>query len=446
MKKQKGFAALLTIFILGMVSILVASGLVLTGYNESQMARSGASGVSAYYVANSGVEEAMYKLGFDSSYSGGSVNVDHGTVQVTVSSSGDPKERTIDSVGTLGSYVSRIRAVVKYTSLIPGIDYAVWGGDGGVEMDNNTTIVGGVYSNAFIKGATSQKFKSDDSCSGTAFINGTATASAEITHLDGDGNGVCIQNDVYAQTLDRCHINGVPNAVNPLSADCDSPHALVPIPTPPPPIPLPDMNIEFLKNTVQKNTYIGDCIIGSTVGCYSMVSGVATIGDIYITGNLIKPNATNLNFSGPVYVEGNIDFGSNSTVGLDASIDKGVSQITVAKGKIISAANISYATRTVFGHPKMFLIFISDRDPPAGPLCDDPSIELHSNSNSVLFYATQGCVYLTTTSSTAYTGAILGKKIKLINNTTLVYDPTLREAVFGITKGGGWQIASFRQY
>lgn len=445
MKNTNGFAALLIIFVLGMVSIVVSSGLILTGYNESQMARSGASGVSAYYVAHSGIEEAIYKLGFDSGYTGGTLTVDRGTASITISSTGNPKERIINSVGTLGPYVRRIHAVVKYTSLIPGIDYAVWGGEGGVELDNNTTIVGNVYSNASIKGSTSQKFKSDDSCSGTAFINGTASASAEITNLDGDGNGVCIQNEAYAESLDFCHVSGVPHAVNPLSAGCDSPNAHVPLSNPPAPIPLPDMNIEFLKNTVQKNTFIGDCIIGTTVGCYSMSSGTATIGDIYITGNLIKPNATNLNFSGPVYVEGNIDFGSNSVVGLDTSIDKGISQITVAKGKIMSAANITYATRTVFGYPKMFLIFISDRDPPTGSLCDDPSIELHSNSNSVLFYATQGCVNLSTTSSTAYTGSILGKKIKLINNSTLNYDPTLKQAVFGITKGGGWQIASFRQ-
>lgn len=450
MRKQKGFAALLIIFILGMVSILVASGLVLTGYNESQMARTGASGISAYYVANSGIEDAIYKLNkipifAETSSVTYTLPVDSGAATVTVRPGSSSTERYIDSIGTRGPYVSRIHVQMLYTSLIPGFNYAVWGGEGGVEMDNNTTIVGDVYSNESIKGGTSQKFKVNEDCHNAAQIDGTASASAQITNLNGVGNGACIQKDAYAQLLEWCHINGIPNSTNTPSSDCSSPNAPVPLPTPPEPIPLPDMRLALLKSTVQKNTFTGDCIIGTTVGCYSMISGVATVGDIYITGNLVKPNAMDLNFSGPVYVEGNIDFGSNSTVGLDDSINNGVSQITVAKGKIISAANITYATRTIFGYPKMFLIFISDRDPPSGALCDDPSIELHSNSNSVLFYATQGCAYLTTTSSTSYSGAILGEKVKLINNTTLVYDETLRQAVFGITKAGGWQIASFKQ-
>lgn len=444
---SSGQAALLIIFVLGMVAVLIGLSLVKTGFVESVMGRSEASSSRAYYVANSGVEEAFFKMTDDPPFT-----FEHqvGGGKAFVKVEGTNEERIIWSTGTYGQYVRKLKVEVQNTSLKPGFMNAVHAGGGGLELENNTLIDsddvlkgGNVFSNSSIWGA-----KKASGVAGSK-ITGSVWAVDTITKLAGGGsNGVWIGKDAHSANLEFCSIGGIPYSPNDLYLDCSSPNFRVNEEAPIP-VPLPNMGTETLKNFVQKrNSFSGDCTIGSTPGCYNMVGGVATIGEIYITGNLIKPNAIDLNISGPVYVEGNIELGQNSTVSLASSVDSGISQIVVTKGKITSASNISYTTRTSSGGKEMFLIFISDREPPAGEMCENPddlAIELASNSNTVLFYATKACVSIKTTSSTSFHGAILGEKIRILANTTLIYDPDLAEAIFGLTKSGGWEILSFEE-
>lgn len=448
MKKDSGQAAILIIFVLGMVSLLIGVSLVGTGFGQSLMGRSDASSSKAFYAANAGVEEAFYQINKDPSYLAAvPVELAVGEAKVGVKVSGTDELKTIESTGTFEDYFRKLKVVVQSSSLKPGFLHAVQAGAGGFELENNTLITsddlvvgGNVYSNASVWGA-----KSACGTSGSK-ITGSVWAVDAITKLPGGGdNGICVGKDAHASNLEYCYIGGTPYSLNPLSAGCSSPNAVVSEPAVTP-ITLPNMGTIALKNFVQKKKiFTGDCTIGSTPDCYSVVGGVATIGEIYITGNFVKPNATDLNISGPVYVEGDIDFGSNSAIGLDSSVNDGISQVVAAKGKITSANNISYTTRTDPGGQKMFLIFISDQEPPAGNICDNPAVSLESNSDTVLFYATKGCVSIKTTAGTSFHGAVLGEKVRVTANTTLVYDPDLATAIFGLTKTGGWQMISFKE-
>ncbi|MDP3998940.1 MAG: pilus assembly PilX N-terminal domain-containing protein [bacterium] len=449
MKNQRGQAAILIVFVLGMVAILIGLSLTRTGFRESIMGRSESESAKAFYAAQAGVEEAFFQIGQDPNYAATfNLPVETGQAQVTVS--GTSEEKIIESVGTQDRYVRKLKVEVQTTSLKPGFTNAVQAGQGGLELEGNTLISsddplegGNVFSNSSIWGA-----KQSCGVSGSR-ITGSAWAVDSITKLEkGGGDGVCIIKDAHSSNLEDCSIGDTPFSPNALGADCSSPNPLV-FEAAPTPIPLPDMGLESLKNFVKKKQiFTGDCIIGSTPECYSVDGGVATLGEIYITGNLIKPNATDLNISGPVYVEGNIDFGQNSTVGLAASVNAGISQIVVAKGKITSSSNISYTTKESPEGQKMFLIFISDREPPEGDMCENPdelAIELASNSNTVLFYAAKACIQVKTTGGESFHGAILGEKIRITSNTILEYDPDLKTAIFGLTKSGGWMTVSFKE-
>jgi hypothetical protein len=71
------------------------------------------------------------------------------------------------------------------------------------------------------------------------------------------------------------------------------------------------------------------------------------------------------------------------------------------------------------------------------------AVDISSNSNSALFYAQKGCLYVE--SNSAFHGSIVGEKIHVSNKSTVEYDPALASAEFSPNPNGGWQIVSFSQ-
>lgn len=455
MKKQRGFAALLIIFILGMVSILVASGLILTGYNESQMARSGASGTSAFYVANSGIEDAIYKLNADPNYTATvpfELDVSTGKAKYTVvlPASGNNKERIIDSIGTMGPYVNRIHAVVENTSVKPGFEYAVQGGTNGVEI-SNSKVEGDVFSNGYIKGNKASVQANACKTTGTdrAWITETATAVDTIGKLDTNDTGVCISGDAIASYLKECYVVGTrtsPNAVDSNCAGNVTPPVISPAPTPVPP-PMSDADIQSVKNylTHKGTTFSGSCTIDGTSHMTNCGGTSNTIGNSIITENLTVSSNNILKISGPVWVKGSITFNSNVSITITAT----TGQIVITDQPLTSSSN------TAFDHNgNAYLLFISTYTaypsplptPPPDPssaFCDTPAITISSNTSNVLFFTPAGCALIN--SNATFVGSLVAEKVKIINNSTVTYDANLANAVFSTSQAGGWQIASFSQ-
>jgi len=466
MKSKQGFAAILIIFILGMVSIAVASGLILTGYNESQMARSGASGTSAYYVANSGVEDAIYKLNTLSGYAASStvtyaLPVATGNASVTVKPvAGNTKQRTIDSIGTMGPYASRLHALVENTSVKPGFEFAIQGGTNGVEI-NNSKIDGDVFSNGYIRGnqAAIKNGACKDTGTGLAWITGSASAVDTIGKIDTNDTGPCIMQDAIAAHLTECYVFGTRTSPNTVSTNCGgsvSPPVDSPAPTPAP-MPLSDSDIQSIKSYLKNKgttfsddadlTDIDDCIIDGTSHAKNCGGITNTIGNIIITGNLVVNSNNILSISGPVWVKGSITFNSHVSVSITAT----TGQIVITDQSLTSSSN------TAFDHNgNAYLLFISTYPvnpsttptptPIPGPssaFCDTPAITISSNTENVLFFAPSGCALIN--SNAKFKGSLVAEKVKITNNSEVTYDPNLVNAVFSTSQTGGWQIASFSQ-
>ena len=447
MKKDSGSAAILIILVLGLVSVLIGISLTKTGYGASLMGRNTAASSDAFYAANSGVEDAFYKVKNVVGYGVSSpetyeLTIGEGTAKVTVS--GTESKRTIKSVGKSGRYVRRIEAEIQDTTLRPGFEYAIHSGVGGVELRNTTVVTGrddsdgNVFSNSYIKGAKSDH-NPDGTCKNAASaVEGFVWAVTDIDKIAPNDSGVCVTKDAHAENFKYCYINGIPYGPNTPSADCTSgqPWQNEPVPDP---VPLPDMGVDDIKDHLIRDGdyWSGDCIADASGGPQDCTEGTGIIGNLIIDGDLIKPSNENINVSGPIWVKRGINFESNGIVGLTPDITE-VSQIVVADEPIIIDSNVTFGSNGT-----AFLFFIATYVPGSGEICDDPSISLSSNTESVLFYANQGCI--TVTANSSFHGAILGEKILVDNNSQVEYDPALAEALFGITKEGGWQTLSFKE-
>jgi len=419
------------------------------------MGRTAAASAKAFYAANSGVEDALYQISLNPDYQTGtrSYDISETDWSAHIVVSGDDKQKTIESVGKSGIYVRKILVNAVNTSSTPGFSHAVLAGNGGFEMDGNTSVMvddehlgeetATVYSQGDIEGK-SQAYDSEGNCKqSSSAILGFVFTEKKLTNLDGNGDGVCIQEEAHATDFEYCYIKGT--GYGNFGPECEAGNELGAEEFPK--VGLPNVGIDLLKRSipVQGVVFDDDCVIGSGSSCYVMENSIPTIGNILITGNLIKPNAVNLNISGPVYVEGNIQLGSNSIVGLDDLAEVG--QIVVAKHQIISSSNVTYRTLTKSGQ-EIFIMFVSDAEiPAAGDMCAEnlAAINVSANAQSVLFYATKGCVYVNSTGSTYFHGAILGEKIHMAQNAQVKYDPDLQTAVFGLTKSGGWLITDFKE-
>ena len=481
MKKHlNGQAAILIVFVIGMVGLLIGMSLSKTGFAESIMGRGIAGSTYAFYVANSGIEDAFYKIQkYEDSDEEGigfgyptpvsySLSVGEGTSKITIS--GERGEREITSVGTYRNYVRKIHVTAYNTTIRPEFTRIIQAGRGGIEMENNIRIVGrdkvtgiefpvDIHSNSYILGRNNgTDGRSDcDSPTATTQIDGNAYAVTYIGAL-GNGSGPCIDGNAFAESINECRIYGSFYSSNEDVSQAECPHDpenwCNPEDDPdlckaPQEIPLPDIEVEKIHQYLedQNTLHEGDCTIGETINCYSLSDdGTPTIGDIIITGNLDTTSNSTIYLSGPVWVQGDVLLRSNQTISLDPEVVDITSLIILASGKITSNSNITFTSVD-----SSFLLLASEYEDYMDintSMCDESdgnAITIDANVQGILFYAINGCALVNPVAGKEYFGAIIAQAVKLENNVHLAYDPALEDAEFILGRDGRWQISSFTE-
>lgn len=462
---QHGQAAILIIFVIGMVSLLIGMSLSKTGFQESMMGRRIAGSTKAFYVANSGVEDAFYKIQNldwgNSEERKYTLDVDEGKAVIKISGTKDQRE--IESIGKYNNFVRKIHVSAYNTEIQPGFMRAIQAGQGGVELEGNTLVTGrnkktgewyagDVYSNTFVKGVNNGKAGECGQSSAETRVNGNVWAVESIGRLAVNDDGPCIDHNAYAGQLLNCRVFGSAYSEGPISS-IDCPYATVCDPatdpvnclTPQEEL-LPDIGDVLIKKHLENlqakkpdTTYNGNCVIGGTNDCSKTEDYGSVIGNQIINGDLTTTK--DFYISGPVWVKGNFYMTSNQTIKLAPDMAE-KSLVILVGGRIISSSNVTFTSEDI-----AFLLFASEHINSGGS-CeeeDDAAIQISSNVNSILFYAMKGCALVETTAHSEFYGAIVGEGVKVKTNSKVVYDPSLRDAKFVLTKEGGWQISSFTE-
>lgn len=107
--------ALVTLLFFMIIAITVTSGAVVIILSNSLSASKFDQGNSAYYIAESGIENALIRLLRNPNYSGETLPIDTGNAIIQISGS---NPITITSVGTLNNLSRTIQATVDYTNNI----------------------------------------------------------------------------------------------------------------------------------------------------------------------------------------------------------------------------------------------------------------------------------------------------------------------------------------
>lgn len=443
-KTHKGQASFILVLIIGLVSMMSVLASSSVSVSNVQIEDTITLTNKAWYAAWSGVDELMYRLrsrqDFGESYSVALVLPNGATISASIS--GDNNNKVVRSAGYFEGVNKNLEVKIASSSSKASFIFAAQAGEGGFELEGNTSVSGSnnspgnVYSNGSVLGIRASSGQSGSKILGSVWAVDAVAGLASPT-----SGGVYIQRNVWANTLTACAVDGNVRAST-IPTNCPYSGSFT-LSSPPSPVPLASVDAGFWKNKAESGgVWNGDCNVASADGT-DCTNGTFIIGNRMISGNFNVPSGINITINGPLWVKGDINISQNNMV--FTSEDAGKNSIVVvasdpenpmARGRIITSSNVTF-TRNTQGAG---LIFISEN---RGVDCAiSPAIDMTSNTATVVFVAIDGCINV---GSNSLINGILAKKIHIKNNSNISYDPSLARAIV-VPDTGGWSVVNIREY
>ncbi len=184
MKKQKfyknnlngGAAMMIVVIFFLFITLTILIGIMTPTLREFKIAGTNFNSKNAYYLAESGVEDALYRIRNSKQISASESIVLGSTSTTTTITDISSSQKEIVSLGDRGSNERNVKLTVT-TGVGVSFSYGVQTGKGGFVMNNGSSVIGSVYSNGPITGSGS--------------ITGSATSanSASLTSAQSNGSG-----------------------------------------------------------------------------------------------------------------------------------------------------------------------------------------------------------------------------------------------------------------
>ena len=187
---QSGAAMLISVVFFLFIALAIITGLVSPTVREFKNAQVNLNSKKSYFLAESGSEDALYRIinGIAISESPDSeiITLDSNSATTTITTNSD-SSKNITSLGDISSYQRKTNIVLSISSVGVGFNYGVQVGSGGVEMGENSKIVGNIYSNGSISGDQGTKIEGD------AIVAGYIEESLEARSMS------CLQDKIVGQ-------------------------------------------------------------------------------------------------------------------------------------------------------------------------------------------------------------------------------------------------------
>ncbi len=168
---QSGSAALISFLMFLGISLAILFAFSEPILQSARIASIAYDSKESYYTAESLIEDIIYRLNHNMDVdSGESLNMDEYSAEASITDDIDTKSITI--TGISGDVERTIEAVLS-TDVGVSFNYGVQSGEGGFDMDPNSSVIGNVYSNGNIDGGN---------VTGTAIAANTAATFADQTN------------------------------------------------------------------------------------------------------------------------------------------------------------------------------------------------------------------------------------------------------------------------
>lgn len=372
-------------------------------------------------IAKTGIEKALFCLNGDESIAplcGGFYGQDYtgetniqfsDGVFTTVITDIDSRTKQIESTGYYPDAQNpkaetTIKTNIQISTTVAHFFFGAQVGEGGLTMDNNSEIIGNIYSNGNITGANGV------TVTGDAWGAGTSTTISSIT-ASGDAHAEIIENsdiggDAYCKTISGSEVEGITYSPYPNAEPID--------------FPITNEQLDEWKLAAAA----GDVINGDF---HPDGGDTVELGPAKVIGNLILENNQTLILTGGVYVTGYAEFSNGASVRLDSSYGEN-SGFIITDG-IMSLDNNGAITGA---GENSFVMLISLANGGGGY---DSAIELKNNARGAVFFAPNGLVFI---HNRVQVSEVTAYAIHLNNLAALEYETGLANANFSSGPGGGW--------
>lgn len=404
--------------IVGTLMLLVRSQIIVV--HELSLSK------ASYMLTEGALEDVVYRHKKALAVSA-TETLTEGHITVVTTTTNTPDGKTVLSVGNENGRIRKIETV-----LIEGdgasFSFGVQTDNGGIILENNSSIDGNVYSNGSIVG------------SGLNLIKGTAISagpSGFITEVHATGSA-------YANVIDSSRIDGDAFYT---SIDIGTIVAGTKYPGFPDlatsSLPIPDALIDdWAAFAESSNVLTAEC---TAAGGHLVIDYDITLGPAKIPCDVTFEKFPNVTISGVLWIAGDLNFKQGPKFTIDPAIGNKSVPIVVdnpadrlTSGRIV----MSNSGQWTGNGSRSYLMLLSRNESAEQGGTEKAIIMENSNGGSLLVYAGHGEINLRNntdlTEITAY-------RVRLQNNTEVQYDTGLASAVFMAGPGGSYIIDSWRE-
>ncbi len=405
--REAGQAVLTTVLFLLFVSTALLFSFASIALKETSASRLDILGKQSYFLAEAGVEDLVWRIGHGRQYlPSQTVTLGGTSVVVTVNTLGTT--RTVEATGNISSAVRKARIVLTTGTGVSFV-YGVQVGDLGLEMGNNSSIVGNVYSNGDIRGGGAAN----------STITGTAVSAGNHTIRD-----IRVNLDAYANTFQSCRVDGTAHYVTSTSS-CTLGTVVHDVsPQPPGSFPITQSQIDGWKDDAEAGGILNGYSLGN--------NGSVSLGPKKINGNITFGNSSVLTLTGTVWVTGTITMGNDITIKLDPTVYGTASGLMIIDGSV-DLGNTAILQGS--GQSGSYLMLLSTYGP-------GDAIDLGNSASGAIFYAPNGVIDVGNNLSLREATA---RGLDVGNNASITYEAGLANVNFSSGPTGGWNIKSWNE-
>ena len=404
-KQKRGQAAITAVIFLLIIMLSVFSAVSGFALKEARGAENNFRSRTAFFTAEAGVDDAVYRLVRGKSVpSSFSISLNGSVSTTTVSDVLGTKQ-----VASSGEFLESFRFLNSILISGEGASffYGAQVGDGGLVMDNNSRVEGNVFSNGSVDGDSG------------AVVTGSISVASSGNGIE----GVQVQGNVFADECEDVEVDGVLHTNENDNCSYGSTQSLG---VPPDPIPLP-ITTEDIQN------WKTDAQAGGTTNVNIKLDGsdTATLGPRKIVGNLEVENSAILTLSGNLWITGNVIVKNSAQVKLSSSFGGG-SGIIIADGTI-SLENNSISSGS--GSAGSYLMYLSTN-------IGNSALNVKNDAKADIVYTSAGGIVVENNSDLK---EVTGHRVQVKNNAILTYESGLANVNFVSGPSGGWTISEWKE-
>jgi len=404
------------------ISLAIVFGIIAPAIADTVNVRTARDSRASLFTAQGSLEDVIYRIKTGKNYSA----VNELTLNTTSASTtvadilGGGKQVTVS-----GETRDLFRNLSVELSLGSGVsfNFGVQSGEGGIVLQNSSSVNGNVYSNGPVTGSGNIIRGTAVSAGPSGLIDDIHATSTVYAHSIVDST---IDGDAYYESISGTVVYGVSYSSTPDTATST--------------LPITDAQIEEWK---------ADALLGGVISspCPYKITDSVSLGPVKIDCDVeISGNNYDITLNGSVWVAGDIDIKNSPTMKVNPSLgNQSVVVIADEPSNRNTSGKISLENSASFegsGGANSYVLMLSKNESAK----NGGSAKAISVANSVvgdlLIYAGSGQVTL---SNSVDLKEVTAYKIVLKNTAEVTYASGLSSLLFTSGPGGGYEILSWKE-